>query len=157
MKRLILLLFVIFSFNGIYAQKSTKKSTTKQAIKIVSAADFSDNVENYINKTIKLNDVFYSHAANVGPWSDVSDMTLRMKGDTFEDLYGLMNYSNEDKDIYCRTITIGGSGGIKVNAYISKSNSNNMPNMKSGYIIVTGQVLNYNSIKIISITRRDNY
>ena len=51
MKKIILFLFIIFSFNGINAQK------------IISAGTFLDNKESYVGKTISLW-VFYSNHSN---------------------------------------------------------------------------------------------
>lgn len=152
MKKVILFTLIILSFEGINAQ--AKKKTSSPKTLSIDVAEFSDNSDKYINKTIRLDDIWYSHSGNIGSWSDVADLTLRKKDDTFEDLYGMMNYNNEDSNYYCRTIYVGGAGGLKVKVLIPKSKSQDMPNIKSGRIIITGVLLENDVIQIISISRK---
>lgn len=141
MKKLVLI-FTILIFQFSFAQKG---------VRTVTANQFADSPGDYFNKTIKLVDVFYSDAGNLGSYSDVRQMTLRSKGDNFEDIYGLTNYSNKDSKYYCRTIECSGN---KVKLLIPKTLSQKMPNTTSSDVVVTGKVIRYDTIEVISIVRR---
>ena len=120
----------------------------------VSETAFSDNVGKYINKTITLTNVFYADSGQPGSYSDVRGMTLRSKGNNYEDMYSVINFSFTSNDgadkYYCRTVRVDGND---VTLHIPKSLSNNMPNTTSSYVNVTGVVKRYNLIEVKSIKR----
>ncbi len=119
----------------------------------ITPSQFSDNISDIIDKNIVV-EAWYSHAGNAGAWSDVSGMTLRSKGDTFEDLYSVYNFSYTQsdgaRDNYRRRVEIDGN---KVNLIIPKSISNNMPNTTASNVAVYGKVLRYDLILVKKIVR----
>lgn len=142
MKKIILLILgLTFSFQCSYAQ---------QKIISVTGDQFADNSEDYLQKTIMLSRVQYLYLSNIGEWDVVSGMTLRSKGDNFEDSYGQINYYNKNKKYYCRTITCSGN---KIKLLIPKTLSQKMPNTTQSFVIVTGKVLSFDTIEVMSIVR----
>ncbi len=142
MKKIILLILgLTFSFQCSYAQQ--------EAIS-VNGDQFADSPGDYLKKTIKLSGVQYLYLSNLGEWDVVTGMTLRSKGDNFEDSYGQINYYNKNKKYYCRTITCSGN---KVKLLIPKILSQKMPNTTQSFVIITGKVLSFDTIEVISIVR----
>lgn len=142
MKKIILLILgLTFSFQFSYSQQEAISVTGDQ---------FADNSGDYLQKTIKLSGVYYLDISNIGEWDVKYGMTLRSKGDNFEDNYGEINYQNKNKKYYCRTIKCSGN---KVKLLIPKTLSQKMPNTTDSDVIITGKVLSYDTIKVMSIVR----
>lgn len=120
-----------------------------------SEADFSDNASQYIGKMIVV-PAFYSSAGNAGAYSDVSNMTLRSKGDLFEDIYSVSAYyytlSDGAENNYRRRVMIDGR---KVNLIIPKSISGSMPNTGAANVWIKGKIVNYNTIEVRKIVRQE--
>jgi len=120
-----------------------------------SEADFSDYGAQNVGKIIIV-PAFYSDAGNAGAWADVGDMTLRSKGDIFENNYSALNFyytlSDGATDNYRRRVKIDGRN---INLIIPKNLSNKMPNTESSYVWVKGKVVNYNTIEVRQIVRKD--
>jgi hypothetical protein len=138
-------------------EKKSEQTRIAEESKIyeLSQADFSDNGGQYIGKIIIV-PAFYSNAGNAGAWSDIGDMTLRSQGDVFEDSYSVLNFSYTLSDgaskNYRRRATIDGR---KINLIIPKNLSDKMPNTESSLIWIKGKVVNYNTIEVRQIERRD--
>jgi hypothetical protein len=114
--------------------------------------EFADNSASYIGQNIGVRG-WYSGSSQPGAYSDVRDMTLRSKGDNFEDLHAIMNYSytaTKDDGTYLRKAEVG---GIKVYLIIPKSLSQSMPNSTSGFIGIIGKLIRYDRIEVTKIIR----
>jgi hypothetical protein len=166
MKRTLLIIFLsIISFELLAQTKSkpksktasntsqvTKKSSVNYDVIDIQGYELADNAVNYIGKYI-LVDGFFSDAGNAGSWKDIQGMTLRSQGDEFEDIYAMINYSDNTtrvKGTYRRRVTIGGN---KFNLIIPKSSSDNMPNTSSSKILISGTLTKYNTIEVSNIYR----
>jgi len=114
--------------------------------------EFADNSASYIGQNIGVRG-WYSGSSQSGAYSDVRDMTLRSKGDNFEDLHAIMNYSytaTKDDGTYIREAKVG---GIEVYLIIPKSLSQSMPNSTSGFIGIIGKLVRYDRIQVTKIIR----
>jgi hypothetical protein len=142
MKKILIVIFCVFFYSNLIGQIRVDES------------EFSDNASSYVGKTITLVRVFYTESFQAGAWADKSDMTLRSKGDTFEDLYSMMNFyfkkSDGDDKYYWRQVRVDGN---PVRLRIPKIISTKMPNTKTSFVNVTGVVKNDNTLIVKSITR----
>ena len=114
--------------------------------------EFADNSASYIGQNIGVRG-WYTGSSQPGAYSDVRDMTLRSKGDYFEDMHAIMNYSytaTKDDGTYLRKAEVG---GIKVYLIIPKSLSQSMPNSTSGFIGIIGKLIRYDRIEVTKIIR----
>ena len=83
-------------------------------------------------------------------------MTLRSKGDLFEDIYSVSAYyytlSDGAENNYRRRVMIDGR---KVNLIIPKSISGSMPNTGAANVWIKGKIVNYNTIEVRKIVRQE--
>jgi tetratricopeptide (TPR) repeat protein len=121
---------------------------------IISSADFADFGNDYIGKEITIMDAFFSNSGQLGPWGEISNMTLRSRGNDIEDIYSMMNFSFTQKDgndkYYSRVLSIANTN-VKIR--IPKEISGKMPNGESLSVDVTGVIKSNNLIEVKSIKR----
>ncbi len=135
-------------------QKEQEQERIKRENTVVYIEEYelADNPGNYFGQNIGVRG-FYSAAAQSGSYSDHSDMTLRSKGNDFEDLNAIMNYSytsTKDEGTYIRTVKVG---GVNIYLIIPKSLSQSMPNSTSGYVAIYGKLIRYDRIQVTKILR----
>lgn len=124
----------------------------------ITLSEFEDNAEKYIGKKVTIAGTGFLPSIQEGGLDYTDRMTLRSKGDSFEDDYTSLFFSSENQSetgnkYYYRVVNLGPGSGTMVKIRIPKAASSSMPNMELGDVDITGIVKNATLIEIISIKR----